>query len=248
VDEFPKLKNPPIREAIIDINIQPFLVGDKSIFEPLREKMGSHFPIIEELNTLEQTIHFGTEGAVGEPKNYVRGLIFKSEDQKTIVQCRMDGFTLNRLSPYTDWDDVFPKAMSCWDVYRSVLKPQSVSRLVVRYINELTLTSTPSSLPEYLNIAPPLVPLDEGLDIFQFIYQQGVVLKNSEIQSNVTLAYEGNAHDGNPVIILDIDCSHMNSIISINIEELKPIFNKLRAVKNKIFFGSITDKTKELYL
>jgi uncharacterized protein (TIGR04255 family) len=248
VGEFPKLKNPPIREAVIDVNIQPFLVGDKSIFEPLREKMGDHFPVIEELNTLEQTIQFGPEGTTGESKNYVRGLIFKSDDQKTIVQCRMDGFTLNRLPPYTDWDDVFPKAMSCWEIYKSVLNPQSVSRLAVRYINELALNSTPSNLSEYLNIAPPLVPIDEELNIFQFIYQQGMVLKNSEVQANLTLAFEGNVHDSKPIIILDIDCFYTNSISSIEVAHLTPLFDQLRTSKNKIFFGSITDKTKELYL
>jgi uncharacterized protein (TIGR04255 family) len=246
VSEFPQLKNPPIREAVIDINIQPFLVGDKSLFEPLREKMESQFPVIEELNA--QTIQFGPEGKIGEPENYFQGLIFKSSDQKTIVQCRKDGFTLNRLPPYTNWDEVFPNAMRCWEEYKSVLKPQSASRLAVRYINELALNSTPSNLPEYLNIAPPLLTIDEGLNIFQFIYQQGMGLKNSEVQANLTLVFEGNVQDGKPIIILDIDCFHINSISSIEVTHLTPLFDKLRGAKNKIFFESITDKTKELYL
>jgi uncharacterized protein (TIGR04255 family) len=248
VSEFPKLKNPPIREAVITIGIQPFLVGDKSIFEPLRKEIESHLPIVEELNT--QTIHFGLEGEIGETEHTFQGLIFKSSDEKTVVQCRMDGFTLNRLAPYTDWEDVFPKAMLYWESYQTIFKPQSISNVSVRYINELTLISTPSTLSDYLTIAPQLVPIDidEKGSIYQFINQQGIRLDTSEIFANLILAFEGNIQEGRPVIILDIECSHINATGLLEAKNLQTTFDKLRIIKNKIFYASITDKAKELYL
>jgi uncharacterized protein (TIGR04255 family) len=247
VSDISKLNNPPIREAIIDIQIQPFLSNDTAVFEPLKNLIITDFPIMEEINLFEQSFQFGPGGPIGESVNRFHGLTFKSEDQKTVVQCRVDGFTVNRLPPYADWESMFPSALRCWEHYKDVLKPELASRLSVRYINELAIMTTPSELHTFLTIAPNLVPIKENLSISQFFHNQGIVLGDSGIQANLTLAYQGESRENKPVIILDVECYYLQNVNPNNSAYLQELFGHLRNAKNKLFFGSITDKAKESF-
>jgi uncharacterized protein (TIGR04255 family) len=247
VSDISKLNKPPIREAIVDIQIQPFLPNDKAVFEPLRSLIMADFPFVEETNVFEQSFQLGPEGPKGESINRFHGLIFKSEDQKTVVQCRVDGFTVNKLPPYASWESIFPKALACWEHYRDVLKPELISRLSVRYINELAIMTTPSELNTFLTIAPNLVPIEENLSISQFFHNQGIVLSDSGIQANLTLAYQGESRENKPVIILDVECYYLQNVNPHDSSHLSELFGHLRNAKNKLFFGSITDKAKESF-
>jgi uncharacterized protein (TIGR04255 family) len=68
-----------------------------------------------------------------------QGYFWKTSDEKTIVQFRVDGFTFNRLRPYTSWTELFPQALDLWHLYSRVSRPEVITRLAVRYINRIPL-------------------------------------------------------------------------------------------------------------
>src|SRR5436190_21056320 len=82
------------------------------------------------------------------------GLLFYSEDEKAVVQFRLDGFTFNKLQPYSSWEEIFPETWRLWALYQSAIGNVQITRLAVRYINRLALPS--GDFGRYLTALPQL--------------------------------------------------------------------------------------------
>src|SRR5579859_1241021 len=67
------------------------------------------------------------------------GYIFHSADRLQAVQARLDGFTFSRFAPYKDWDHLVMEARRLWNIFVGLLEPTSVSRMAVRYVNQINL-------------------------------------------------------------------------------------------------------------
>ena len=107
------LQNAPITEAIIDFRVKarPDLRAED--FAGVKDQLSNRLPKLEEMRGLQAT--FQVLKGKGQPPLVqdlgLQGYFFKSQDEKVIAQFRIDGFTLNRLRPYTSWEDIFPQAM-----------------------------------------------------------------------------------------------------------------------------------------
>jgi len=62
----------------------------------------------------------------------LRGFFFKDSQEKTIAQFRVDGFTLNRLQPYTSWEELFSADLLNFGACTQHRKGEIVTRLAVR--------------------------------------------------------------------------------------------------------------------
>src|SRR5439155_19957410 len=89
-----------------------------------------------------------------------QGSRFDATDGKTVAQFRSDGFTLNRLKPYEDWRTLWNEAKRLWLVYVEHVKPVGVTRLALRYINELQLPLEPGEDFALYLAAPPNIPAE----------------------------------------------------------------------------------------
>jgi uncharacterized protein (TIGR04255 family) len=101
----------------------------------------------------------------------------------------MDGFTFNRLKPYTGWAQVLPQALELWRIYVEEFGPLSVTRIAVRYINRLTLPAPVVNMSRYLT-APPTVPAGAPQSLRGFL--QRIVLEDTAagLTARVTQASE----------------------------------------------------------
>ncbi len=46
----------------------------------------------------------------------------KTPDRLNVAQFRRDGFTFNRLRPYTKWEEIRPEALRLWQLYTAKAK------------------------------------------------------------------------------------------------------------------------------
>src|SRR5262249_31595523 len=127
-------------------------------FAGLKPALQDRFPQVEEMRgreTIIQIVGSPAESPVVRDLGVV-GLMFRSGDQATLAQFRIDGFTVNKLPPYSSWDELSPLARHLWTLYCSVAKPECVTRLAVRYINRITIDQY-SEILEIMT-APPAMP------------------------------------------------------------------------------------------
>lgn len=241
------LKNAPITEALIDIRVKVQQAFDVKRFEALHEAISGQYPAKKTKHRWEGKVEFKKgEGPITSGAETIAGYSFTSADQKQVFQARIDGFTFSRLKPYDKWESLRDEARRLWKLYSDLVPPEIV-RVALRYINKFDIPLAPQSalnFSDYLTAAP-IIPggLPQGVNSFL----SRVVIHDPETDSAaiITQAFEQIVDPKFLPIIIDIDVFKQKEVISE--EEAWQTLEKLRHLKNSIFFKSITDKTKELF-
>ena len=244
LEEYPNLKKAPITEALIDIRVKlpsEFDVkGIDSIYQSIKEE----YPEKQEQRIYEGRFEPKAEEPVKPLSDKINGYRYISSDKKRIFQARMDGFTFSWLHPYIEWEELRNEAHRLWQLYKNTASPESITRVALRYINNLNIPMPIRDFGDYLT-APPTVPEELSQGVSSFLTR--VVIHESSIGANaiITQALEQIVTDTAP-IILDIDVFKLQPK-GIEEKDAWEIIEELRHFKNRIFFKSITKDLKEMY-
>jgi uncharacterized protein (TIGR04255 family) len=173
------LDRAPIVEAVIDMKVLPRDgVGPANLREA-GGRIGPGYTGGEPLRSFQT--RFGIEnGREMSPATVSAdvGWMFRfgsPERPTAIAQFRVNGFTFNKLEPYSNWEEVFGEADRLWQIYVEVARPLEVTRLAVRYINRMRFPN-PTELRDYLE-APPLVPRPIPQTIQEFLTRRSISCK-----------------------------------------------------------------------
>src|SRR5436309_13324679 len=101
------LPNAPVTEALIDLRVNKSDTESlEKSRERLKEKLGGRFPNIQERRGFETGFVFqmGRCAQHHMKDTGFDGYLFTSQDGLNAPQFRADGFTYNRLKPYTSYD------------------------------------------------------------------------------------------------------------------------------------------------
>ena len=238
------LRNAPITEAIFDFRVKARAGFHGEEFSPLRPQLADRFPKMEDRRGMQATFEEKLSEGEGPPPVIqdlgLRGYIFKSADEKTVAQFRVDGFTLNRLHPYTSWEELFPLVIELWRLYSAIARPEVITRLAVRYINRIPFPPGSVDLGTYLRLAPG-VPPNLPQTISSFLTRVTIHDPAIDIAAHVAQASEANASGQQPAAIFDIDAFKQGEF-AVDNPTIEETFNQLRDFKNLIFFNSLTEE------
>lgn len=232
----------PITEAIIDLRVA--LPEGFSIdrLADIHIHVRDRFPTKEPIHTGSLMFQAGPTIKVDANQQH-SGFLFRSKDNLRVFQVTLNGFTFNRLAPYTSWEDVRDEAKYLWEIYRDICKPDAVTRAAIRYINRLELPGPALDLGDYLLTGPMVTPDLPQKQVTNFFMQLQIPQEDCML-----VIHEAYAPSPNPeivAVILDFDLFREYSWKSDD-EEIWRFLEKLRHLKNKAFEASITDKTREL--
>ena len=236
------LQNAPITEAIIDFRVKARPDFRAEDFAGLKDQLSNRLPNVQERRGIQAT--FETLKGEGQPPRVqdlgFQGYFFRSQDEKVIAQFRIDGFTFNRLKPYTSWEDIFPQAMELWRLYLKVAKPVEVVRLAVRYINHIPLPPGAQKFEDYLR-ASPVIPPELPQYTSSFLTRVTIHNPDDDVAAHVTQALQPTSDAQRLTVILDID-AYKEAQFSPEDPAIEHTFRQLRVFKNLIFFNSLTDE------
>ena len=206
------------------------------------------FPKVEERGKVQGELKFEKGTVVASTKNMgLQGYFLKTEDDLTVGQFRRDGFTLNRLRPYTSWDELFPEAIRLWQVYVEETDAQRLSRIALRYINHLELPLEQGDDFSRFMLAPPNVPepIPQSMHGFRTAFQ--VHEEKSRIAINIVQALlpKPNAE---PTLILDIDAYKEEQTEVADVPAIEAAFRSLHDMKNRVFFNLVTEQCLQLFM
>lgn len=175
----------------------------------------------------------------------ILGYQFWSEDQKKVIQFRLDGFTLSRLHPYSKWEDLFQEAKRLWAIYVERLEPIVTTRFGTRYINSIVIPNYSIDLEEYFT-APPRIPPELPQHIREYLSRIVLDFPEADAHAVTTFASDPKATPGTVAVLFDIDVFKHGKLAPLS-AGIWENFEQLRVIKNKVFEGSLTKKTKELF-
>jgi uncharacterized protein (TIGR04255 family) len=158
----------------------------------------------------------------------------------------LNGFTYNWLKPYSTWEELRSVAKDCWQIYSEVVKPLSVTRISLRYINNLELPISMNDFGEYLE-TQPTIPANLPQHLGHFLTRVALVDEVSATEAIVTQVFDGIIRPTHITIILDIQPFKNVVLLPSEEDEIWRICDQLRDFKNTIFFESLTEKAVRLY-
>ena len=240
-------KNPPIREALIDIRAELGSEITISDLEKLHEEIKITYPKKRTRHRWEGVIEFKNQEVPRTESKALGpdGFFFWSADDKQAVQYRIDGFTFNRLRPYEDWNAMRSEAKPLWELYSTMIRPLQITRLALRYINSIDIPGKSFLLEDYFT-APPEAPKGVSQIIEQFLSRIAIGLPDLDAKAIVTLTSQPATGPNVSSILLDIDVSRQVRLPADS-PDIWSILSQLRDLKNDIFDKSLTEKTKELF-
>lgn len=236
--------NPPITEAIIDLRVELPETVKVADLEKAHAGEESAYPIKKNRILAIGQIQVGEQVAAAARSKHI-GFLFISMDGKQLFQARLDGFSMNRLAPYENWDVFCAEARRLWDRYRSVAKPKKLLRLAVRYINRLDLPLPVPDLKDYLRTVPEISPdLPQNLEGY-FLHLR---IPMGDIKSTLLVNQTIIEASGPNIVsvVLDNDI-YRDDDVPQNDDAVWSFFEELRARKNEVFESSITDRARELF-
>lgn len=237
-------ENAPITEALIDIRVESLPQSMRAALGDLYEQVKGQYPEKQEQFVVGAQLSFGSE-VTSETSQTPIGFAFRSKDGKQIFQARLNGFTFSRLRPYGNWHDLRQQGQKLWALYRATVGPQHVTRIAVRYINQIDIPVRSIDYKDYFLTTPEVSPeLPQVLSSF-FMQLQ---MPQPDIHGMLTLtqaAVAAPAPDTNSVI-LDLDVFQDAPELTSD-DQVWDVLEKLRERKNTYFEGCLTDKTRALF-
>jgi len=244
------LANAPIVEAVLDIDCDlppSFDLG--AIETPIRDAFRSKYPAFRTQFVEEHQFMSESDGT---PKmtsrRGIQALQLLKRSGKQLVQIRVQGFSFNRLAPYSSLDKYLPEIERTWRSYVRLVQPVQIRHVRLRYINRILLPYAGGKieLDDYLKCGPRL-PDEDELTFVGFLNQHSAVELATGNQVNIVLAAQSPPADGTLPVILDIAAFKDGSIEPSDWAKLRTTIQSLRQLKNLVFKNSLTDKCLNLF-
>lgn len=247
------LNKAPITEAVIDVRVklpaehQDVMQIAKFTHEIQRQFSGR---FLEEKHIREMQVRFETgPPARQESSSSHVGYRYDSQDGKHVIQAKIDGFTFSWLKPYEDWEALRQAALTTWQIYRDTLNPDAITRVAARFINQFEIPGPGIDFDHYLTAAPP-IPKELPQGYAGFLTRLAIPDPINEATILITQSFQPGINPSVVPVLLDIDVFKDKLIENEGVgwdRMAWDTIDKLRAIKNKVFFESITEKTAELF-
>jgi uncharacterized protein (TIGR04255 family) len=243
------LSKPPIVEAVLDIECDmPAGYDVAQLEDPARDAYRDRYPTLRKQWIQEHRI----EAKLGESpttsmKRVAQALQFRAEDEKQLVQVRIQGFSFNRLAPYTRLDDYLPEIERTWKLFVTLASPVEVKLVRLRYINRILLPMSGENveLDDYLRTGPRL--FDEEAFMFHgFLNQHAVQEIATGHRVNTVLMSQPIEGDDLP-LIFDIAVSASGPAEPGDWPWIVGKLGSLRTLKNLVFRKTLTEQCLNLF-
>ena len=244
-----KLAKAPIVEAVIEVDCDMPPGFELAAMEKQAvDRFGDQYPNRRSQFVQEAIIETkANETPQMSVRQGVQSLLFLTADEKQLVQVRMQGFSFNRLAPYTSLDAYLSEIKRTWDLFNGIVSPVQIRAVRLRYVNRILLPSDPGNvrLEDYLKTGPRL-PDEENLTLAGFFNQHAVVEPATGNQANIVMASQPR-ENGQLPLIFDISVARTGPAEPADWPWISDGIASLRRLKNRIFRNTLTNKCLNLF-
>lgn len=250
-EKFPLLKKAPVVEAVFDIRA-PQIAWEEKLLKGEIIKALPDYPKVESFRNYETKVKLALKNNKNgdEQEPYVQdigweGLILRTQDELNIAHFNRGGFTFSRLAPYLSWEHFYTEALRLWAVYVNISKCSDIGRLGLRFINKIITPTENIDMDKYFREGPQ-PPKGMNIPFIKFLHHNTLLVEEYQYKINIikTIQHNQGVDKKGLGIIVDVDVFYEQQFK--NKKEIVDIkFNEMRYLKNKTFFGTITDKAIE---
>jgi uncharacterized protein (TIGR04255 family) len=247
-EHFQHLSRAPIIEAVLEIKARAEAPWEESEIREALSKRLSDYPRILDRHQIQQKLHVHANRAEHEVNDLGwNGLEFRTANGKQIARFDRNTFSFIRLKPYQRWEKFESEALRLYALHLSISRPSEAQRTGLRFINRIKLPPGQIRIDDYI-VGGPHEPEGLSLGCSGFFHHDMILLPGSEFRGNVIRTIQApETPQVGPTLILDIDIYTVTPSDSSE-AVLRRRLSDMRYLKNKIFFGIITPRTKDSLL
>lgn len=244
------LTHPPIREAIIEIRSARCPL---SRIDEWRESIATLFPRSRPFRLASEALGLPDERRTRLDFDAAAAQVgwrCESEDGRDVVLVWTDGLSMARVGDYPGWDTFAARYLALFDTYRRAVAPAEIERIGLRYVNDIRLPITPSfDFDDYLTAAPR-TPRGFPQAYFDFLTHLRLPSGIDDTTVDVMQATDAKGRSEREIpLIIDIDVGKNGPHVADDeiVERLREALHQLHEIKNRAFFGLITERLAETY-
>ncbi len=248
----PTYKKPPVREAIVDIRIPRLPATSLSKLDELHGQLIHQYPGKNTAYAFEGQWEM-REATISSSQKSLGpvGYYFTSSDEKQTLQFRLDGYTFHRLKPnpeegWPGWQSLRKQAKSAWELYVAETNPQEVTRLAIRYINQVVIPTTSIELDDYFTATPQVPKRFHYQDISNFFSRVAIPIHDLGATAVLTHAPSPRPFPNTVTVILDIEVFR-DQKAPLDSDSIWETLDQFRDTKNSVFEESLRAKAKKLF-
>lgn len=246
-EKFEHLSRAPILEALIDIRARSSVPWDRDFVRSALQPQLPDYPGGQDLQIkMSEFLITPDKPPTAQERIDWAGLRFVSDQKLQIADFGRDGFTFHRLRPYEKWENLQSEALRLWSIHADLAKPQEIQRVGLRFINRIDIPPHEIKLEDYINPFPS-TPIGLDIPFGAFLHIDTLQSPAYPYATKITKTIQAAQPPGMPVggIILDIDVVTIQPLPSVDNGLIRDRLAEMRWLKNKAFFGSITDKVRQ---
>ena len=235
----------PILETIIEIRVSPSAPADLDSLRAVRTGDENRYP--EELAVMESAVGVEVTGLVASMTSAPTkqtGYQWQNRAGAEIFRASSTQLSYHKLRPYTRWELCRDEARRLWEKYQRIVRPQTVERLGLRYINRLDLPPS-GDLNDYLLTTPQIAP---GIHQELSSYMMTLTLPQPDLPNTTITLRQATVEAPSPdvaSVVFDIDVSRTMPTSPAS-DQIWSAFERLHERQNQIFELCITDRTRGL--
>ena len=244
-----RYSNSPIIEAVCELRLAPDSKWDLTIPGLIYETIKNDFPNKEQRRVSNQLIL--PKEILEKPQNIEQQLIiddlalFRSEDQKQLIQVGNHLLSINRLKPYISWNQFRPLIGKAFEILRQVAGLNEIQRIGLRYINRIDVPDTNIKLENYFEFKPSLGRnLPEML--IDFIVKCSLSYYDGRDICRIQLRSVIPEDKNSSSFLLDLDY-FLNDPKAVTENSILEWADKAHEEIEKVFEGCITDRLRTLF-
>ena len=241
-----KYKKPPLIETLCEFYFAPETSQDfDNIINLLYEKIQTGFPKRYQLQLQASQINIDSSGTPEITEQLLPLIRFQSSTEQVLIQVGQNLLTVNHLKPYTSWEEFLPSIEMGFNAYREVVKPKTIYRIALRYINRIEISSNRISLENYFEFRP-FIGQKLLQDLSAFTLEIQIPHEEARDILNIQLASMDSGSPNIVAIMLDLTYS----LVRLQDITLDNISEWLSIAHNHIedaFEACITDQLRNLF-
>lgn len=225
------------------------------MLDPYRQSIIEEFPQVEVKVFKNIPLDFSSVNIDPIPTKPDGYRLLNSENKK-VINANINNFSFNQLEPYSNWDLFFSEAYYLWEKYAEFTNVNKISQLSLRYFNRILIPFNEKdslALEDYIQIFPQL-PEKLSMSISKYVMQVSLFSEQYSPSQSVVrqaaseIVTDEKNQDFIP-IIFDIMVYQDVNLDFKDTDTVREIFSSnLRQFKNEIFYQSITEKSRGLFV
>jgi uncharacterized protein (TIGR04255 family) len=239
--KYPKLKSPPIEEAVISVGVEHNKDVSTESLEKIFKAFEGFYPNKKEWRQFHSAINFGEDGTnfSHNSTNEKIGFLF-SDDIQNYLHCSKNKLIFNKLKPYISWENFSDEYKKYWEIFSNNIIVSKINDLSLRYINSFYLNKEDWHknllMGSFFRGRSDYDSSEIGVSEIFSRY----VLNSLKYTAQAVVLLTINPEEEKLKIIMDIDVKNDQDYFEYeNYSNIYDTLERLRLFKNHIFFSNL---------